>query len=100
MQPHSFIKIIIKILSKISKWCAYSQIYRLILLRYKKVEYSELTKIGRNIALLGLFCPFFWFALFSGADPSVITFHAYHSSIVFIIGIIIIIISATRKKQR
>ncbi|KVX02347.1 hypothetical protein [Shewanella frigidimarina] len=99
MQQISFIKTIKKILCNISKWCAYSQMYRLLLALCNGAEWSEQTKVGRNIALLGIFCPFFWFALFSGADSSVLTFHACHSSIVFLIGVVIMIVSLTKKSK-
>jgi hypothetical protein len=99
MQQILLVKTISKMLSGISKWCAYSQMYRLLLALFNGAEWSEQTKVGRNIALLGIFCPFFWFALFSGANSSVLTFHACHSSIVFLIGVVIMIISLTNKKQ-
>jgi len=99
MQQIPFVKTITKMLSGLSKWCAYSQMYRLLLILFNGGEWSEQTKIGRNIALLGIFCPFFWFALFSGADSSELAFHACHSSIVFLIGVVIMIVSLTKKSK-
>lgn len=43
-------------------------------------------KTGRNIALVGVFCPIFWLSLFTGASGSVLLFDAIHSSIVIFIG--------------
>lgn len=43
-------------------------------------------KLGRNIALVGLFCPFFWIALFSRAPLDSVYFNAMHSGIVIAVG--------------
>jgi len=82
-----------KISANFSKLCAYSYIYKLFLTLINGDKLSEQTKSGRNIALLGFFCPFFWFSLFSGADASTILFNAIHSGIVFLIGVVIMFIS-------
>ncbi|MDD4197132.1 MAG: hypothetical protein PHT96_12120 [Syntrophorhabdaceae bacterium] len=47
-------------------------------------------KMGRNIALIGVFCPFFWMALFAGARGQVLYFNAIHSGAVIAIGLVII----------
>jgi len=44
-------------------------------------------KMGRNIALIGLLCPFFWVALFSGADAAKVRFNAIHSGGVVLVGL-------------
>jgi hypothetical protein len=82
-----------KLLSLTSKWCAYTHIFKLCSVLLKGGDISEQALTGRNIALLGLFCPFFWFALFSGADKATLIFHATHSGIVFLIGVVIMLIS-------
>lgn len=86
------------LLAKLSQWCAYTHIYRLIIKLIKGETLSELTKAGRNIALLGFFCPFFWYALFSGAQKSALIFHATHSGIVFLLGVVIMAFSLLQKK--
>jgi hypothetical protein len=48
-------------------------------------------KLGRNIALIGVFCPFFWIALFSGASRDFVYFNAMHSGIVIAVGYVILI---------
>jgi len=48
-------------------------------------------KLGRNIALIGLFCPFFWISLFSGASQDFVYFNAMHSGIVIAIGFVILV---------
>jgi len=72
-----------KLLSNLSKLCAYNYIYKVCRSLLSDEQLSEQTRVGRNIALLGLFCPFFWFALLTGADASTLYFHATHSLIVF-----------------
>lgn len=49
-------------------------------------------KTGRNIALVGVFCPFFWFSLLSGASRQTIQFNAIHSGIVILIGLAILLV--------
>jgi len=44
--------------------------------------------MGRNIALIGFFCPFFWFSLFGGADAATIRFNAMHSGAFVIVGLL------------
>lgn len=44
-------------------------------------------KMGRNIALIGFFCPFFWIAFFSGATGQTLYFNAIHSGVVMAIGL-------------
>ncbi|MDA8226376.1 MAG: hypothetical protein M0T74_01490 [Desulfitobacterium hafniense] len=43
-------------------------------------------KTGRNIALIGVFCPIFWSALFMGASGSILLLNAIHSGIFICIG--------------
>jgi len=52
--------------------------------------------IGRNLALLGLFCPIFWVSLFSGASAAAIRFNAIHSACFVMIGLIWMAISLIR----
>lgn len=86
------------LIRKLSKWCAYSHLYRLLLSITRGDKLSEQGKAGRNIALLGLFCPFFWYALLSGAQTSTVMMHAAHSGIVFLIGVVIMAFSFLAKK--
>lgn len=46
-------------------------------------------RTGRNIAIIGVFCPFFWISLFSGASAPMIRFNAVHSAIVILIGLLV-----------
>jgi len=86
-----------KTLGQLSKICAYHYIYLIVMALIKGEKLSDQEKMGRNIALLGIFCPFFWFALFTGADKSTLAFHATHSSLVFLLGIVIMIFSFNKK---
>lgn len=94
MQKANVIK---RYVDTLTRWCAYSHIYKVVAEIINGKKLSEETKTGRNIALLGIFCPFFWFALISGADASTIAFHAVHSSVVFLIGVVIMVISLIHK---
>ncbi|HML31985.1 hypothetical protein [Sporomusa sphaeroides] len=53
----------------------------------RESELAARVKSGRNIALIGVFCPFFWFSLFFGAPLDVVYFNAVHSGIVIVIGL-------------
>ena len=53
---------------------------------------------GSYIFLLGLLCPFFWIALFRGASPEELRFHATHSGIVALIGLVIMVIGLIKEK--
>ncbi len=72
------------------KWldifCAYSQIFKVIRESIQEGKMPMEVKRGGQIALLGIFCPLFWIALFAGAETSTIRVHAIHSGIVFLIG--------------
>jgi len=84
---------------ELKKWCAYSHIASIILMLIHGKNLSGQTRVGRNIALLGFFCPFFWIALLSGVRGTTLMFHAAHSSIVFLIGVVIMIISLIKQKR-
>lgn len=43
--------------------------------------------MGRNIALIGFFCPIFWCCLLAGAKAQTVWFNAVHSGIVMLIGL-------------
>ncbi len=43
-------------------------------------------RLGRNIALIGVFCPFFWISLLSGAPRNIVEFNAAHSGLVVLAG--------------
>lgn len=88
------------IFKSLSNLCAYTHIFKVISALVNGKDISELTRGGRNIALLGIFCPLFWFALFSGAGGAELMFHATHSSIVFLIGIAIMRLGIRTTKKR
>ncbi|MDF7801667.1 hypothetical protein P4C99_19470 [Pontiellaceae bacterium B1224] len=87
-----------KCASSLSKWCAYKHLYTVISTLIRGGKMSDQTRAGRNIALLGLFCPFFWIALFTGVHGKELALHAAHSGIVFFIGLSIVIVSLIKPK--
>ncbi|UPR34013.1 hypothetical protein ISX50_13115 [Vibrio cyclitrophicus] len=87
-------------MKNMTKWCAYSHMFRVFYALINRGDISGQTRTGRNIALLGLFCPFFWYALFTGASKAELTFHATHSGVVFLIGIVIMFFSLRQKERQ
>ncbi|PMH44871.1 hypothetical protein BCU68_12060 [Vibrio sp. 10N.286.49.B3] len=85
-------------INNLTKWCAYSHMFKVLSTLVKGGDISDQTKTGRSIALLGIFCPFFWFALFTGASKGELAFHATHSSVVFFIGLGVMFVSLKSKK--
>lgn len=51
-------------------------------------------KMGRNIALIGFFCPIFWVSLFAGMNRSVVMINAVHSGAVILIGLAVMGVGA------
>ena len=49
-------------------------------------------RLGRNIALIGVFCPFFWLSLLSGAPRNIVKFNAAHSGLVVLAGYLVMAI--------
>jgi len=86
-------------INNMMRWCAYSHMFKVLLTLLNGGEISEQTRAGRNIALLGLFCPFFWYALFTGASKAELILHATHSGVVFVIGIVIMFYSMKKRKD-
>jgi hypothetical protein len=59
--------------------------------RERENELMARMKTGRNIALIGVFCPFFWYSLFSGAPANEVYFNAMHSGVVVLIGLVLML---------
>ncbi|WP_413282683.1 hypothetical protein [Vibrio sp. MA40-2] len=87
-------------INNLTKWCAYSHMFKVFSILLNGGDISEQTRTGRNIALLGVFCPFFWYALFTGASKAELIFHATHSSVVFMIGMVIMLLSMKKNKGK
>ncbi|WP_135382326.1 hypothetical protein [Vibrio tasmaniensis] len=85
-------------INNLTKWCAYSHMFKVFFTLLNGGDISEQTRAGRNIALLGLLCPFFWYSLFTGASKAELLFHATHSGVVFLIGMVIMFFSMKKKK--
>ena len=54
----------------------------------KAAVFQAKMKSGRFILLLGVFCPLFWMALFSGQRGGMLLFHLCHSSLFVLMGYI------------
>jgi phosphoglycerol transferase MdoB-like AlkP superfamily enzyme len=70
----------------------YTHLWEVIKKSVKERKFSSAARQGLFIMLLGICCPIFWYALFTGASAQELKFHATHSSIVAGIGLIIMIV--------
>ena len=50
-------------------------------------------KTGTNIALVGVFCPFLWYAIFTGQPWSFIVLNIIHSGFVVVIGVLVVLVN-------
>jgi len=57
---------------------------------YKSLKYRQGMKTGRNIALIGVFCPFLWYAILSGKSADFIFLNAVHSSVIVVLGLAVV----------
>lgn len=67
--------------------CAYTHMWKVL----KERKLPSSAKPGLTIALLGFFCPLFWFALITGASKGELIFHACHSGLVFLVGVFLLV---------
>jgi ABC-type arginine transport system permease subunit len=61
---------------------------------------SVTAKKGALIALIGLFCPLFWTALFMGASKKELIFHGTHSAIIFLTGLVLMVAGMVKDRQK
>jgi hypothetical protein len=52
---------------------------------------------GAVIMLIGVFCPLFWVALFKGASAKELRFHATHSAVVALIGLVMMLMGLLKE---
>ena len=62
-------------------------------LKNKILLFKTGIKTGRNISLVGLFCPFLWYAILSGASKDFIVMNVVHSGIIVGLGLVILSIN-------
>ena len=53
-------------------------------------------KTGRNMLLVGVFCPFLWYSILSGCSKDFIILNLIHSGIIVGLGVLIIAINYLR----
>ncbi|GAA5219980.1 hypothetical protein [Membranihabitans marinus] len=56
----------------------------------KMQRYKTGMKTGRNISLVGVFCPFLWYAILSGASKEFIMLNVIHSALFVVLGLLIL----------
>jgi len=81
------------------RFCAYTHLWQVLKFSFKERRLPESAKQGVFIALLGFFCPIFWFALLTGASKGELIFHACHSGLVFFIGLVLIVKALKAEKH-
>lgn len=79
--------------------CAYTHLWRVIRVAVKERRLPDSARPGFSIAMLGLFCPFFWIALFTGASREELIFHGCHSALVFLIGLFLMLNALARERE-
>ncbi|WP_417240429.1 hypothetical protein [Celeribacter halophilus] len=79
--------------------CPYTHLWRAGKRAVVERKLPDSARPGAFVTLLGLFCPFFWLALFTGASRSELTFHAIHSGVVMLIGVILLVIGLAKDQS-
>lgn len=79
--------------------CPYTHAWRAFRRMVAERKLPESARPGASVALLGLFCPFFWIALFSGASKAELIFHATHSGVVILIGVVLLLIGLAKEND-
>ena len=80
--------------------CPYTHLWRAMKRVVAERKLPSSARTGASIALLGLFCPFFWIALFTGASREELIFHGCHSGLVFLIGLVLMLNALARQQER
>ena len=62
-------------------------------LKNKIQLYKTGIKTGRHISLIGVFCPFLWYSILSGASKDFIILNVIHSGIIAGIGLIVLCVN-------
>lgn len=76
--------------------CPYTHLWRAVKRMVAERKLPDSARTGAYVALLGLFCPFFWFALLTGASRAELVFHAVHSGVVFLAGVVLLVIGLAK----
>ena len=77
--------------------CPYTHLWEVIKKSVRERKFSPAARQGLFIMLLGICCPIFWYALFTGASVDELKIHATHSAIVAGIGLLILIVGLIKK---
>ena len=77
--------------------CPYTHLWRVIKVSIAERKFPAAARTGAIITLLGICCPLFWIALFTGANAEELKFHATHSGIVALIGLALTIAGFIKK---
>ncbi len=59
----------------------------------KLQKFQNGIKTGRNIALIGVFCPFLWYSILTRQSADLTLLHAIHSGIIVGLGLLVLLIN-------
>lgn len=88
-----------KVKQILTRLCAWTHLWQVAATAYRERRLPDSARPGFSIAMLGLFCPFFWIALFTGASREELIFHGCHSALVFLIGLFLMLNALARERE-
>ena len=59
----------------------------------KMETFKKGIKTGRNIVLIGIFCPLLWYSILSGSSKDLICINLMHSGVIASLGFVLIVIN-------
>jgi hypothetical protein len=77
--------------------CPYTHLWRVIRTAIAERRFPAAARQGAIIMLVGILCPLFWIAYFSGASKKELIFHACHSGIFVLVGMVLMIRGLMKK---
>lgn len=80
--------------------CPYTHLWRAGKRMIVERKLPNAARTGAYVALLGLFCPLFWIALFTGASKGELIFHAIHSGVVILIGVTMLLVGLAKDSAK
>ena len=83
----------------VQELCPYTHLWRVLRIAIRQRSLPNSSRPGAMIALMGLLCPIFWIALLTGAGREELLFHASHSAIVFVVGLLLMV-AGLKKEQK
>jgi hypothetical protein len=86
-----------KFLKSLLNLCPYTHLWQAVKTAIEERRLPDSARSGAFITVLGLCCPIFWMAYFRGASRSELIFHAVHSGIFILIGMVMMLAGMIKK---